>query len=102
MSETLVHTLLSEQCIPGTNTWSDILKSVNLESLDEAELCKIFGLDPKTLQLSFGDIFKDILKGIGSRSYIIKPCHIKTIPYKLCRFLKKYLDLYHKGILSMI
>ena len=62
MSETLVHTLLLDQCVPGTNTWSDILQSVNLESSYKTELSKIFGLDPKTLQLKFGEIFQDILR----------------------------------------
>ena len=47
MSEKLVHTLLLQECIPGTNTWSDILNSANLEDLEESELCRIFGLNPK-------------------------------------------------------
>ena len=33
-----------------------------LENLDEIELCKLFGLDPETLQDQFGEIFGDILK----------------------------------------
>ena len=59
MSEKLVHTLLLQECIPGTNTWND---SANLEDLEESELCRIFGLDPETLQENFGEIFSDILK----------------------------------------
>ena len=48
MSEKLVHTLLLQECIPGTNTLSDILNSTNLEELEESELCRVFGLNPKT------------------------------------------------------
>ena len=54
-----MHTLLLQECIPGTNTWND---SANLEDLEESELCRIFGLDPETLQENFGEIFSDILK----------------------------------------
>jgi hypothetical protein len=61
-SEKLVQTLLLEQCAPGTQTWSNILQSVNLDCLEEVELCKIFGLDPMTLKQNFGLIFQDILK----------------------------------------
>ena len=51
-----------EQSVPGTDTWSAILQSVNLEALDEIDLCKLFRSDPKTLQLQFGDIYQDILR----------------------------------------
>ena len=59
--EKLVQTLLLEECVPGTDTWTDILESINLENLDESELCKIFGFDPQVLQDKFGELFTSIL-----------------------------------------
>ena len=69
IEEHQVHNLLLGQSQSETEDCDTTLQAVNLAQLDEETLCKQFRIDTALLQQQFGEIFKDISKGVLFSKY---------------------------------